>query len=48
MAEYFPSVLKSQQKNCQNWEDFEIFQEQKTAARDSFDKFLLQNNRGFS
>lgn len=48
MAEYFPSVLKSQSKNCPNWEDFALFQEQKTAAPDSLDKLLLQNTRRFS
>lgn len=48
MAEYFPSVLKSQSKNCPNREDFDLFPEQKTAAPDSFDKFLLQNTRFFS
>ncbi len=48
MAEYFPSVLKSQSQNCPNWEDFDLFQEQKTAAPHSFDKLLLQNIRRFS
>ncbi|MEG4270757.1 MULTISPECIES: hypothetical protein [unclassified Microcoleus] len=48
MAEYFPSVVKSQSNNCPNWQDFEFFQEQKNAAPDSFDEVLLQNTRCFS
>lgn len=48
MAEYFPSVFKPQSNNCPNWEEFDLFQEQTTAAPDSFDKLLLQNPRDFS
>ncbi len=48
MAEFFPSVLKSQYKNCPNREEFDLFQEHKTAAPDSFNKIKLQNNRSFS
>jgi hypothetical protein len=48
MAEYFPSVFKSHSNNCPNWEDFEFFQEQKTAAPDSCDKLLLQYTKYFS
>jgi len=48
LANDFPLVLKSQLKNWQNWEEFDRFQEQKTAAPDYFAKFLLENIGYFS
>jgi hypothetical protein len=49
MAEYFPWVLKLQlNNNLPNLEEFEFFQDYKTAKPGCFDKFLLQNTDSFS
>ncbi len=48
MAKDFPSIIKSQLNNWQNLEVFVFFQDYKTAASGSFNKFILQNTDGFS